>query len=1227
MKGLRMTPQLAVSLVPALFMPGGAVGAATGVAGLQGAISSAQTIDEIYKLVDEAPAQDLYKIPYYRTLVDDMGMDEESARREFGRTIRGYKPAMVFALGAVTSAFGPAGQLARTMRGGSASVTAAGRGRLARTGAAMGEGVVSEAIEEGAQDIAVQRAAIEGGLQQDFSYQRLIDATAEGALLGGVFGAGAGAVSRGQPQRTTRAPATREPHELPEQRELPPDTEATSETPNIAAGVATVQHPPAPDIAVGDAQNQPTRSDTRYPKAEEVKRTSKLKGKRKGAQTGTQTGAQTSIDTNSVEIAPGPLDSASTAALDAKKSPTDAVDIHSATVQPPPSSSPATLPEQVTPPAPEASAPTPAPTPVTTPQPVLAVDRVNPTVQEPTPTAPSVPTETAPVTPPPGAQRSGRILMAQDTESKTNALAQKRAQRANEKALQKAEREAARKAQGLPGRSHKGKAHDQKRAQDATRAREIVTAAWAEIPADARVPTTVAGRAALKARLDAMLAKAKEADIEIRSKVGYDTTDDYIVYLRDAQTFAGQLGKKSFVGKKATEWVTEFLVDERAAREGDFQQLRARRRAGGERSKRRDQGDVAVTPGDDSASNIADHLATHSPEDVLAARQERQEQQEQQEADGAAVTYGSEQEAYAAGRERTRPQPVKARETIERANNEDVEANTQEASAQEPEYTTPKPTKAPVVVSKRDRLKAAIAKKKTEKQEAERAPPTDAQRQAGNHRMDHHHVEGLAISVTHRKHEKRSGVSPSGQRWESRSPAPYGYFKRTEGADGEQVDVYLGPHIQSPQLKNLPVFVIDQHHLDGSGFNEHKVMFGFDNIEAAMQTYDQAFADGRGIERIGAIKEMTLPEFKVWLKGGRSGELTTQPVAPPAFPASFPASRAVVDRLVEAARNIITQVVETKRSVFGAVRRNDVGRITIDWGYAGDPDKDYAAGWGLAHIIARRLLQGYDGDQFVKTVLPEVLIKGRIVRQYDVNGRLRIEIEHNGAVAVVQTVREHKGELKPENWLLTAFYRYEKGGRQERQWRQGRRAGPGDRGRLTHAPDLRSTSSRHSDVDGAGPVANMGPKPPQSKSATDTDIDLTDEEIRAILRQARFQESQQLQQQRSPELDVPNWDGTAVYRAEESITVAEAIAGYAAPTRSAVEKFFIKRLLKLAGHIRVQIVTPEVMAKVSEPGINGYYDYPRNVIVVAEDVMYVDALLDRIPVFGITKGNDPVVWG
>lgn len=142
-----------------------------------------------------------------------------------------------------------------------------------------------------------------------------------------------------------------------------------------------------------------------------------------------------------------------------------------------------------------------------------------------------------------------------------------------------------------------------------------------------------------------------------------------------------------------------------------------------------------------------------------------------------------------------------------------------------------------------------------------RVEPTDGQKKTGNYKKRHITVHGLDISIENEKGSTRSGTGKDGKKWSVKMPYHYGYLKRTEGADGDHVDVCLGPHLKSPK-----VFVVNQHDAERGGFDEHKVMLGFGSEAQARNHYLRGFSDGKGARRLGGLKEMSIDQFKNWLK-------------------------------------------------------------------------------------------------------------------------------------------------------------------------------------------------------------------------------------------------------------------------------------------------------------------------------------------------------------------------
>lgn len=139
--------------------------------------------------------------------------------------------------------------------------------------------------------------------------------------------------------------------------------------------------------------------------------------------------------------------------------------------------------------------------------------------------------------------------------------------------------------------------------------------------------------------------------------------------------------------------------------------------------------------------------------------------------------------------------------------------------------------------------------------------PTEGQKHAGNYKKAHGHVHGLPIAIENEAGSVRSGKGADGKPWSVRMPHHYGYFNRTKGKDGDQVDVHVGPRIDSHN-----VHIIDQVDPKTKKFDEHKVMMGFEHPHEAVHAYHSSFSDGKGHLRMGGMVSMHVDDFKKWLK-------------------------------------------------------------------------------------------------------------------------------------------------------------------------------------------------------------------------------------------------------------------------------------------------------------------------------------------------------------------------
>ena len=135
--------------------------------------------------------------------------------------------------------------------------------------------------------------------------------------------------------------------------------------------------------------------------------------------------------------------------------------------------------------------------------------------------------------------------------------------------------------------------------------------------------------------------------------------------------------------------------------------------------------------------------------------------------------------------------------------------------------------------------------------------PSEAQKEAGNYKKGHVKINGFDVSIEQPVGSVRSGKDASGKEWSQVMNNTYGYIRGTESVDGDHIDVFLGPDMNSDM-----VYVVDQVNTDGS-FDEHKVMMGFSSLEDARSAYLSNYEEGW--KGLGNITGVALDEFKKWI--------------------------------------------------------------------------------------------------------------------------------------------------------------------------------------------------------------------------------------------------------------------------------------------------------------------------------------------------------------------------
>ncbi|WP_052508941.1 LPD38 domain-containing protein [Aeromonas hydrophila] len=240
------------------------------------------------------------------------------------------------------------------------------------------------------------------------------------------------------------------------------------------------------------------------------------------------------------------------------------------------------------------------------------------------------------------------------------------------------------------------------------------------------------------------------------------------------------------------------------------------------------------------------------------------------------------------------------------------------------------PGKGGMVVAKSSAAKvreyvAPAASEPAQQIEAARAEvaqePTEAQKEAGNYKKGHLSLQGLDIALENPKGSTRSGTDQDGKAWQSTMAHDYGYIKRTLGADGDHVDVFIGDRPDSEM-----VYVVDQVDPKSGKFDEHKVMMGFADEQAARDGYLANYE--KGWKGLSAIKAMPVEEFKRWVKEGD----TTKPVADAAAEAvQSKAQEGKPTKRTERAISFSKQAMAQGDKPAKALTRKEAELVTKEW--------------------------------------------------------------------------------------------------------------------------------------------------------------------------------------------------------------------------------------------------------------------------------------------------------
>jgi hypothetical protein len=142
--------------------------------------------------------------------------------------------------------------------------------------------------------------------------------------------------------------------------------------------------------------------------------------------------------------------------------------------------------------------------------------------------------------------------------------------------------------------------------------------------------------------------------------------------------------------------------------------------------------------------------------------------------------------------------------------------------------------------------------------------PTPTQVESGNYKKGDLSINGIKIKLEYPKGSTRRGYKDGKEIWSRVMKADYGYFKGTEAADGDAVDCYIGPDLDSEL-----VVAIDQY--KGGEFDEVKFVLCVKSREQGEKIYMQHYPKNW---KLGPVSTTTLHQMKV--RGGHVCRLGVQ---------------------------------------------------------------------------------------------------------------------------------------------------------------------------------------------------------------------------------------------------------------------------------------------------------------------------------------------------------------
>lgn len=926
MKAANMAPDIIAAAVPSIIFPG--VGTAVAVAAAQGgAFSAASVVDDMYEMIDQTSDADLQKqVPMYREMRES-GVSEDEARRKHMQVMVGYRPLITGAVGAITNVFGPAGQAARAAGGvaahaGEKIVARAGKAALE---GAISEGIQSGTESYMVQEGAVE-GELQDEIDYWKVAEEVGGGVVMGGLLSGTIGGVSGRPKTAAPETAPEAiPGT----DTEEAAAPPPSASGATATPGIDIGAtASVAQDMQSVKNYGKnyadlSADQKAEVDAKLtgrgiavPAQSAVAVVDPAGAD--PAQTAAIVSAAPPISTAPQATAPAPIAPVTTEVT--PPAPVAPV----APVQPPVSAQPTAPVQQTRVETPVAPAPVldTATAPEASPSPALAESAPIREVGKPrvledmSPEAQRLRAEAA--------KENAAIVRSniKAMEAPVEGTGKKRSAEELEgrSAVSKSAAEVAMKYPPVDAE----RLITSKKPAEVTAAKQIMLARAtaisdefasleASMPAKARLPARFKDNTdadqnfspetllVMEARRLAKKAKPTKEDFERFARREFDirsgAVDQAIAERREQGAIAMDQSKAIDVEMVADDLEASGTLDPEAA-------LIAKQEAEREVAEGRQEADLPeeqrvpksiekaldeamyTVPSENRRAPVVEAKKSRKIAPKLAETKARAEKKVTPK-----VTPKSEPKPYV--RPHHKQYYSEIAQSIENGlktwpDGNDVLEGKRDlarrlASLSDEDYAkakealhrdmepgvTMEPEKGMAAIDAAlgksvtpkvtDKV-AAIKERVAEAREQTNTNPTPAQAVSGNYKKGRVSIHGVEIAIENPKGSIRTNKDPNGPKWKVKLPVDYGYIEGTKGVDGDPVDVYLGADHDAGY-----VYVIDQLDFETRAFDEHKVMMGFKNEQAALKAYDAAFSDGNGMLRVGDMRKMTLAEFKDWV--------------------------------------------------------------------------------------------------------------------------------------------------------------------------------------------------------------------------------------------------------------------------------------------------------------------------------------------------------------------------